>query len=852
MKKLFLFLSMFAISHSIWGQVSINPTGAPADPSAMLDVGSTDRGLLIPRMTDAQKSAITTPATGLMIFQTDGSSGFYYYTGVSWERIGGWSFTGNSGTLSGIDFIGTTDAADLDIRTDNVTRLIITQKGQIEVLNTGGSVFLGQAAGLSDDLTNNENVFVGNSAGQATTTGFFNVAIGGNALTANTTGISNIAVGRGALAANTTASSNTAVGNSAMTSNTLGVSNVAMGQQAMQNNIDGNLNVGIGLQSLLSNTDGEHNVGLGAQSLQQNITGNNNTGLGHQSLLFSTAAGNNTAVGYHSLRANISGEDNTAVGYQAGKINTLGSNNTFVGSDANASVNNLTNAAAIGSGAVVSTSNSMVLGNNANVGIGTSSPSDKLHVVGTSGNTVRIEDGNQAAGKVLTSDANGNASWQAGGGVNTDNQDLTLAANILSLTNDATTVDLSAYLDNTDAQDLSLTGTTLSLTNDGTSVDLSGLISGWSLSGNTGTTVGTDFMGTTDNQPLMFKTNNVQAGYISNSSNNITFLGYGAGANAVTTSRNTAFGYQALNTNTTGAQNEAIGAEALYSNTTGDENVGMGNKALYSNTTGNENIGIGSETLHFNTTGNRNIAIGHRALELSSTGTGNIGIGYFALNPTRGNGNVGLGNGAGNFNNTGNFNTCIGHESNVATSALSNTIVIGSQATVNASNKVRIGNTAITVAEIQVPWTITSDKNAKKDIQYDVAGLDFINELKPATYRYKTHDAAAPRYTGLLAQDVDAILREKGIESSLVTKPNADGTGSWGIRYAELTLPLVNAVQELSEELEESRKQNKALKIEVAELKAGKQQVQQNTNEVASLKAELDAIKVLLNTNASK
>ena len=59
---------------------------------------------------------------------------------------------------------------------------------------------------------------------------------------------------------------------------------------------------------------------------------------------------------------------------------------------------------------------------------------------------------------------------------NTDNQDLSLTGNTLSLTNDGSTVDLSGYLDNTDAQDLSLTGNTLSLTNDGTTVDLSGYL----------------------------------------------------------------------------------------------------------------------------------------------------------------------------------------------------------------------------------------------------------------------------------------------------------------------------------------------------------------------------------------
>jgi hypothetical protein len=58
------------------------------------------------------------------------------------------------------------------------------------------------------------------------------------------------------------------------------------------------------------------------------------------------------------------------------------------------------------------------------------------------------------------------------GFINTDNQDLTLGSNILSLTNDGTTVNLAPYLDNTDNQDLALASNTLSLTNDGTTVNL--------------------------------------------------------------------------------------------------------------------------------------------------------------------------------------------------------------------------------------------------------------------------------------------------------------------------------------------------------------------------------------------
>lgn len=79
----FLFLSVNSFAQS----VSVNTDGLPADGSAMLDIRSTDKGMLIPRMTDAQKNAIVTPATGLMIYQTDGTAGFYYYDGAAWTYI---------------------------------------------------------------------------------------------------------------------------------------------------------------------------------------------------------------------------------------------------------------------------------------------------------------------------------------------------------------------------------------------------------------------------------------------------------------------------------------------------------------------------------------------------------------------------------------------------------------------------------------------------------------------------------------------------------------------------------------------------------------------------------------------
>lgn len=62
--------------------ISINSDGTIPDPSAMLDIQSTDKGLLVPRMTSGQRATINNPATGLIVYQTDGAQGFYYNGGT--------------------------------------------------------------------------------------------------------------------------------------------------------------------------------------------------------------------------------------------------------------------------------------------------------------------------------------------------------------------------------------------------------------------------------------------------------------------------------------------------------------------------------------------------------------------------------------------------------------------------------------------------------------------------------------------------------------------------------------------------------------------------------------------------
>ncbi len=78
----------FASSTLFAQSVSVNSDGSAADASAMLDVKSTSSGFLAPRMTEAQRGAISSPATGLMLYQTNGTPGYYYYDGSAWTQFG--------------------------------------------------------------------------------------------------------------------------------------------------------------------------------------------------------------------------------------------------------------------------------------------------------------------------------------------------------------------------------------------------------------------------------------------------------------------------------------------------------------------------------------------------------------------------------------------------------------------------------------------------------------------------------------------------------------------------------------------------------------------------------------------
>lgn len=87
--KIVFTIIAFAFMAGLQAQnVGINNDGSLPDPSAMLDIKSDDSGLLIPRMMEEQRMAIANPAEGLMVYQTNGQSGFYYFNGTVWAAIG--------------------------------------------------------------------------------------------------------------------------------------------------------------------------------------------------------------------------------------------------------------------------------------------------------------------------------------------------------------------------------------------------------------------------------------------------------------------------------------------------------------------------------------------------------------------------------------------------------------------------------------------------------------------------------------------------------------------------------------------------------------------------------------------
>jgi len=257
--------------------VGINSNGAAPHGSALLDIDAVASGnkggLLIPRLSTPERNGIPAPATSLLIFNTTAQR-FEYFDGTVWRPLlsnaSGWLLTGNTATKPAINFIGTTDAQPLRLRTANQFA------GNLPAV-ASQLVSYGLLAGLNN--TGAGNTFVGNSAGLA-----------------NTTGGSNTFLGNNAGAANTTTGNNTYLGTSAGAANTTGQQNVYIGRLAGGNGTTGSDNILIGNGAGLGNT-ANNNVMIGSFSGNANSTGGGNTFLGTQIGQATTTGGQNTFIG---------------------------------------------------------------------------------------------------------------------------------------------------------------------------------------------------------------------------------------------------------------------------------------------------------------------------------------------------------------------------------------------------------------------------------------------------------------------------------------------------------------------------------------------------------------------------
>lgn len=256
MRQYIVIVTLLITANISYAQVGIG-TSSPAG-SSQLDVSSTTKGLLPPRMTTSQRDAISSPATGLQIYNTDNRA-IEIFSGSTGEWF---SFGRGKGAVGSNTSIGV-------------------------------------------------NTLFSNSTGQ------HNVAAGYGSLYSNTSGSNNTAFGRASLYFNTTASHNTAFGRSALYENTVGHSNTAVGSYSLSKNTTGDYHTAVGRWALYKNTTADHNTAMGWASLYNNTTGAKNTAVGYYSLYSNASGSNNTAIGYDADISFATQTNSTSIGYNA-------------------------------------------------------------------------------------------------------------------------------------------------------------------------------------------------------------------------------------------------------------------------------------------------------------------------------------------------------------------------------------------------------------------------------------------------------------------------------------------------------------------------------------------------------
>jgi hypothetical protein len=199
MNRFTLLLSFCTYCAFSFAQVGISETSITPESSSILDLESTSKGMLVPRMTAAQKNAITSPAQGLLVYQTNIDTGFWYYEGSVWKQLlseyvtvsdSAWGLEGNSGTNTTNNFIGTRDNNGLVFKTNNTENMRISTNGNVGIGTTGSSNSRLYAYITSADSTTNISLRTNNyGTTNNTKYGFYNYV--NNAGTGGRAGINN-------------------------------------------------------------------------------------------------------------------------------------------------------------------------------------------------------------------------------------------------------------------------------------------------------------------------------------------------------------------------------------------------------------------------------------------------------------------------------------------------------------------------------------------------------------------------------------------------------------------------------------------------------------------------------------
>lgn len=536
---------------------------------------------------------------------------------------------------------------------------------------------------------------------------------------------------------------NTAIGVNALGKMEIGTYNTAIGFAALEYN-NNYSNTAIGVYALQNAKNAFGNVGIGNFTMRHNTNGTGNSSVGNSALYNLREGSWNISMGQYAASNLVSGDYNIAIGASTDLPKTEGNyqlniGNTIYGTNVNAGKNKP-----------------------ASIGINTSTPhpSAVLDLKGPNKGflppAVRLKGRNDV--ETIVNPAKG-----------------LLVFNFSIIDNGVNSVDEGYYYFSGSQWNKLSTG-------DNT----------WNTRGNAGTDSSQNFMGTTDNQDLIFKRYGVQAGLLSTADTYNTSFGVGSYKGTLKGSYqgrwNTAIGYNSLNNDNhvvTGHDNTALGVYTLQANEAGFANTAIGSEVLKYNTKGSNNTGIGKRALATNSYGNNNVALGQGSLQENTYGSNNTGLGAMALY----------------VNKNGSFNTAVGYGASTDALDLTNTTTVGNGAKVYSSNRIRLGNEAVVSIYGQVPFSSINDKRTIENIAPLQVGLDLINKLTPSEYT-RIADTQKKEW-GIVAQDLQQILLDLNISHTGIIQSDNTQEERLILRYTDLIAPIIKAIQELAQENKE-------------------------------------------------